>query len=90
MKSRFRRIALIAVPLLLLAMTPFAVKVWRYQSHANRGFAALKDEDYERAISEFTQALNVGPRMANAYVGRGYEAHMALQARLRCCDHGFQ
>jgi tetratricopeptide (TPR) repeat protein len=53
-------------------MTPFAIKVWRNQSHASRGFAALKDEDYDRAIKEFTQASNVGPRMPNAYVGRGY------------------
>ncbi len=72
MKARFRRIALIIAVLLLLAITPFAIKVWRYQSHANRGFAALNDGDDDRAISEFTQALEVGPRMANAYDGRGY------------------
>ncbi len=72
MKARFRRIALIIAVLLLLAITPFAIKVWRYQSHANRGFAALNDGDDDRAISEFTQALEVGPRMANACDGRGY------------------
>jgi len=37
----------------------------------NRGLEYLKKGDYENAIKDFTRALKINPKYADAYNGRG-------------------
>ncbi|MDR2152040.1 MAG: tetratricopeptide repeat protein, partial [Helicobacteraceae bacterium] len=37
----------------------------------NRGKAAYKQDDFQEAIKQYTQAIDLDPSYANAYVSRG-------------------
>ena len=42
------------------------------QQYSDRGSASFDKDDYDGAIAEYTQAINLDPRMTRAYVERGY------------------
>ena len=41
------------------------------RGYHNRGFAHLQARQYTRALADFSQAININPRDASAYLGRG-------------------
>ncbi|MFM7882754.1 MAG: tetratricopeptide repeat protein, partial [Microcystis panniformis] len=40
--------------------------------HFNRGIDYIQQEKYDLALAEFTKALNIDPRYAEAYLNRGF------------------
>lgn len=58
--------ALLALPLVLLAQPGTVIG-----NPFEDGQAALDDQDYDRAIVKFTEAIRLDPKNAVAYVGRG-------------------
>ena len=48
----------------------------RMVTHANRGYACLRKDQFENAISEFSKAIDLNPGATLCYFGRG-QAYMA-------------
>ena len=40
--------------------------------HYNRGVGYIQQEKYDLALAEFTKAINIDPRYAEAYLNRGF------------------
>ena len=40
--------------------------------HYNRGVGYIQQEKYDLALAEFTKAININPRYAEAYLNRGF------------------
>lgn len=65
----FKRI--LAVLLLIIALTACGQKVATWQEQYDLGIRYLSEGNYEEAIIAFTAAIEIDPKQAPAYVGRG-------------------
>ena len=59
------------VLLLLVSVSAYGPKAPTWQEQYDLGVRYLEDGDYEEAIIAFTAAIEIDPKRAEAYVGRG-------------------
>lgn len=83
MKTFRRLTAVILACLLLLAGCGQSVSKW--QEQYDLGLRYLSESNYEEAIIAFTAAIEIDPKQAPAYVGRG-SAYVLLEETEENCD----
>jgi len=45
------------------------------EAYSDRGFAYFLEEEYDKAISDYDEAIRLNPKLAKAYFGRGFTYH---------------
>jgi tetratricopeptide (TPR) repeat protein len=70
------RLGLLALLLAVPALAGAAAGIReRAEEKVRQGVEALKDEDYERSVTLFTEAIKLDPNLASAYTYRGVAYH---------------